>query len=64
MATPKGIKKQAAMVFIPVKSVTVALPPRMSIDETMMFVANPKNMKTLCAKVPHLAPTISSHVWA
>jgi hypothetical protein len=29
------------MVFIPVRLVTVAEPPRMSMDETMMFVARP-----------------------
>lgn len=28
-----------AIVFMPVKSVTVADPPRISIEETMMFVA-------------------------
>jgi hypothetical protein len=28
-----------AIVFIPVKLVTVAEPPRISMDETMMFVA-------------------------
>ena len=29
-----------AMVFIPVKDVTVAEPPRISIEETIMFVAS------------------------
>ena len=75
------MRKQAAMVFIPVRSVTVADPPKISIDETMIFVASleiheaitfkrglfdtyPKNIKTPCASVPHLAPTISSQVWA
>ena len=42
MATPIGIRKQAAIVFIPERSVTVAEPPKMSMEETMMFVANLK----------------------
>jgi len=42
MATPTGIKKHAAIVFIPVRSVTVAEPPKMSMEETMMFVAKLK----------------------
>lgn len=29
-----------AMVFIPVRLVTVALPPRMSMEDTMTFVAS------------------------
>jgi len=40
MATPIGIKKHAAIVFIPERSVTVAEPPRISMEETMIFVAN------------------------
>jgi hypothetical protein len=40
MATPRGIRKHAAMVFMPVKLFTVAEPPRMSIEETMIFVAS------------------------
>jgi hypothetical protein len=64
MATPSGIKKQAARVLIPDKSVTVADPPRISIEETIMFVAKPKNMKIKWATVPHRAPMISSQVWA
>ena len=35
-----------AMVCMPVNAVTVAEPPRMSIEETIMFVAKPKNMNT------------------
>jgi hypothetical protein len=34
-----GMRKQAARVFIPVRSATVAEPPRINIEETMMFVA-------------------------
>lgn len=52
------------MVLMPVKAVTVAEPPRISIEDTMMFVARPKNMKTRWATVPHRAATISSHVCA
>ena len=33
------LKARTAIVFIPVKSVTVADPPRISMDDTMMFVA-------------------------
>jgi hypothetical protein len=40
MATPRGIRKHAAMVLMPVKSVTVAEPPRISMEETMIFVAS------------------------
>ena len=46
MATPIGIKKQAAIVFIPVRSVTVAEPPKISMEETMMFVAKLYAKKT------------------
>lgn len=46
-------------MLIPVKSVTVALPPKISIVETMMFVASPKNKKTIWASLPHLARMIS-----
>jgi hypothetical protein len=34
------MRKHAAMVFIPVRLVTVAEPPRISIEETMMLVAS------------------------
>jgi hypothetical protein len=40
MATPRGIRKHAAMVLMPVKTVTVAEPPRISMEETMIFVAS------------------------
>ena len=50
------------MVFMPVSAVTVADPPRISMDDTMTFVASPKNMKTKWAVVPQRAATISSHV--
>ena len=53
-----------AMVCMPVKAVTVADPPRTSIAETMMLVANPKNIKTRWATEPQRAATISSHVCA
>ena len=52
------------MVFMPVSAFTVADPPRISMDDTMTFVARPKNMKTRWATVPHRAATISSHVCA
>lgn len=39
--TVAGIKKQAASVGIPVRSVTVALAPTMSMDETSRLVARP-----------------------
>lgn len=64
IATPKGIRKHAAMVFMPVRLVTVADPPRTSIEDTMMFVANPKNMKTKWASFPHRVAMISNHVCA
>lgn len=64
METPSGMRKHAAIVLIPVKLVTVAEPPRTSIEDTIKFVARPKNMKMRCAAVPHRAPTISSQVCA
>lgn len=36
---PIGMRKQAARVFIPVRSVTVAEPPKINMEETIMFVA-------------------------
>lgn len=39
-------------MLIPVRSVTVALPPVMSIAETMMLVANPKNRNVRWAARP------------
>jgi hypothetical protein len=44
---------------MPVKSVTVALPPRINMVETMMFVARPKHKNTRWASLPHLARMIS-----
>ena len=51
-------------MFIPVKSVTVADPPRISIELTIIFVASPKNMNTKCATVPQRAAMISRNVCA
>jgi len=49
-------------VLIPVRSVTVADPPRTSIVETMKFVESPKNRKTEWVKAPfHLQPMIYNH---
>ena len=53
-----------AMVLIPVRAVTVALPPRHNIELTTMLVARPKKRKTRCAKVPQRVPMISRKVWA
>lgn len=47
------------MVLMPVRSVTVALPPKISIVETIMLVDRPKNRKTMWASFPHLARMIS-----
>ena len=42
-----------SIVFIPVRSVTVADPPRISIDDTMIFVARLSNgIRHLSGKVP------------
>lgn len=48
---------------MPVRSVTVALPPRISMVDTITFVASPKNRKTRCATAPQRAYTISRNVW-
>lgn len=56
---PQLTRKQAAIVFIPVRSVTVALPPKINMVDTMMFVARPKHRNTRWASLPHLARMIS-----
>jgi hypothetical protein len=45
MVVRKFGSERTAIVFIPVKSVTVADPPRVNILETTIFVANPKKRK-------------------
>lgn len=57
-----GIRKQTAYTFAPVRSVTVADPPRINIVDTMILVERPKNRKTRCATVPHLARMISRNL--
>jgi hypothetical protein len=42
--TPRGSKKQAAAVCMPVSDVTTADPPVNSIAVTRMFVNKPKQM--------------------
>lgn len=49
---------------MPVSAVTVAEPPRISIEDTMTLVARPKNMNTKWATEPQRAATISSQVCA
>jgi len=42
------------MVFMPVRAVTVAEPPRHNMEDTTMLVAKPKKRKTKWATLPHL----------
>jgi hypothetical protein len=56
MATPIGIKKHAAIVFIPVRSVTVAEPPKISMEETMMFVANLRTIHPSEIRLDQVSP--------
>lgn len=44
---------------MPVKSFTVAEPPRMSIEETIVLVESAKNMMTMCATLSQRARMIS-----
>ena len=44
--TPKGKRKQAAAVCMPVREVTTADPPVSSMAVTRMLVNRPKQMKT------------------
>jgi len=44
--TPRGSKKQAAGVGIPVRDETTADPPVNNMAVTRMLVINPKTMKT------------------
>jgi len=48
MATPIGIRKHPAIVFIPERSVTVVEPPKISMEETIMFVANLEKKPVEC----------------
>lgn len=52
ITTPKGRRKQAAAVSIPVKEVTTAEPPVKSMAVTRMLVNNPKQMKTQWVRQP------------
>ena len=61
--TPRGIRKPAAVVLIPVSAFTVAAPPRTSMEETMMLVMKQK-MNTFCTLGPQRASMISQMVWA
>ena len=62
--TPIGIKKPAAVVFMPVSAFTVAAPPRTSIEETMTLVKKQKKMNTFCTFAPQRASMISQMVCA
>lgn len=59
-----SLRKHAARVGMPVRSVTVAEPPRISMLETITLVARPKNMKVRCPASPHLCPRTSRKVCA
>jgi hypothetical protein len=50
------------MVFIPLKAVTVADPPKINMLDTMIFVAKPKKRKIRCAVRPQLQIYLSNKV--
>ena len=52
------------MVFMPVRAVMTAAPPRISMALTMMLVRKQKKKNTKCARFPQRACTISSTVCA
>jgi len=62
--TPKGSKKQAAGVGIPVRVETTAEPPVNSIAVTRMLVMRPKTVKTKWAGVPYRALMTSRKVYS
>lgn len=47
-----------ARVLIPVRSVTVALPPRINMELTIMFVAS---LDTISAEVSSSLPLVGTH---
>lgn len=54
----------AASVGIPVREVTVALPPVISIELTITLVPRAKNMNVKCPALPQRTRMISRKVWA
>jgi hypothetical protein len=63
MITPSGMRNEARSVFMPVRALMTAELPRMSMEVTTMFVNRPKQVKIMCAGLPHLARMISRKVW-
>ncbi len=61
--TPRGSKKQAAGVGMPVREDTTAEPPVNNMAVTRMLVMSPKTMKTIWAAVPYLALMTSRKVF-
>ena len=61
--TPRGSKKQAAGVGIPVSDDTTADPPVSSIAVTRMLVMSPKTVKTAWVIVPYRALITSRKVY-
>ena len=61
--TPRGSKKQAAAVGIPVSDDTTADPPVNSIAVTRMLVISPNTVKTAWVVVPYLALITSRNVY-
>lgn len=58
------VSELTAIVFMPVRAVMTAAPPRISIALTMMLVRKQKKKKTRCAAFPQRACTISRTVCA
>lgn len=61
--TPRGNKKQAAGVGIPVRLDTTADPPVNNMAVTRMLVIRPKTVKTRWAGVPYRALITSRKVY-
>jgi hypothetical protein len=52
ITTPRGSRKQAAAVGIPVIELATAEPPARSMADTRMFVIRQKTIYTTCVKRP------------
>lgn len=62
--TPRGSRKHAAGVGIPVRLETTAEPPVNNIAVTRMLVMRPNTVKTKWADVPYRALTTSRKVYS
>mmetsp|Transcript_1976 Transcript_1976/g.4435 ORF Transcript_1976/g.4435 Transcript_1976/m.4435 type:complete len:221 (+) Transcript_1976:350-1012(+) len=62
--TPSGMRKPEIQMSMPAMASMVDVPPSISMEETMVWVAMPKNMKTECAVWPQRTSMSSRNVCA